>query len=267
MARLGNIAILLSVLAVASIGCSPGTVSPEGAGAGGTLTVSAASDLAFAFQELGRTFEEETGTRVVFNFGSTGMLAQQVERGAPVDLFAAADLAYIEELERQGLIIPDTRVHHARGFLALWTRADSPFQVDTLEDLLRPEVRQIAIANPDHAPYGVAAREALQSAGIWDTVRPKLVLGENVRQALQYAQTGNVEVAIVARSLTSQVEGGQWVLVPAQLYNPIDQSLAVVKGTAREREARQFAQLVTSPRGRLILERYGFMPLGPEPGR
>jgi molybdate transport system substrate-binding protein len=138
-----------------------------------TLTISAAADLTYAFQEIGQQFEKETGIRPVFNFGSSGQLAQQIEQGAPVDLFAAANVSFVEELEKRGLILADTKQVYARGRIVLWIRADGgdraepTLAIARLEDLLRPEVQRIAIANPDHAPYGAAAREALQATGIW----------------------------------------------------------------------------------------------------
>lgn len=159
-----------------------------------SLTVSAAADLVYAFTEIGEVFEQQTGIPVVFNFGSTGQLAQQIEQGAPVDLFAAANVSYVEDLAQQGRVLPDTVAIYGRGRITLWTRSDSPLRIDSIEDLAQPVVRRIAIANPDHAPYGIAAREALQSAGLWDALQPKLILGENVRQALQYAETGDVDV-------------------------------------------------------------------------
>lgn len=228
------------------------------------LTVSAAADLFFAFQELGRLFQEETGIPVTFNFGSTGQLTQQIEYGAPVDLFAAANISFIEELEQLGLIIPDTKALYGRGRITLWMRTDSPLHITRLEELTRPEVKRVAIANPLHAPYGMAAREALQSAGVWEVLQPKLVLGENVRQTLQYAETGNVEVAIVALSLSIQVKG-KWELIPQELHRPIDQALAVIKGTKHEGEARQFAAFLNGPTGRSIMRKYGFVLPDEEP--
>src|SRR2546428_10559342 len=142
-----------------------------------SLTISAAADLALAFQELGSLFEKGTGIKAIFNFGSTGQLAQQIEQGAPVDLFAAANVDFVDELEKQGLILPETKALYACGRITLWTRSDSPLHIDRIEDLVRPEVKQVAIANPEHAPYGIAAREAMQSVGIWENVQPKLVLG------------------------------------------------------------------------------------------
>ena len=229
----------------------------------GPITVSAAADLTYAFQEIGKQFAAETGTKVVFNFGSTGQLAQQIEQGAPVDLFAAADISFIRELEQQGLIVPGTVQVVGRGRIVLWTRADSPLQISRMEDLMRPEIARIAIANPDHAPYGAAAREAMQKAGVWDAVQARLVLGENVRQTLQYAETGNVDVAIVALSLCVPAaatggEPGRWTLIPQELHRPIDQALAVVRGAGHEAAARAFAAFVNGPQGRPIMQKYGF---------
>lgn len=230
-----------------------------------SLTVAAAADLTFAFREIGALFTQQTGIPVIFNFGSTGQLAQQVEHGAPVDLFAAANIAFIDELERLGLILPDTKALYGRGRITVWMRVDSPLHLTRLEEIARSEVKRVAIANPQHAPYGIAAREALQSVGIWEAVQPKLVLGENVRQALLYAETGNVDVAIVALSLSVQVEG-RWFLVPEELHRPIDQALAVIKGTTREQEARQFARFINGPIGRSVMRKYGFVLPGEEVG-
>lgn len=233
---------------------------------GVTLTVSAASDLIPAFEELGRQFTAQTGTGVTFNFGSTGQLAQQIAQGAPVDVFAAANQSFIQELDAAGLVIPDTVALYAVGRVTLWTRADSPLAFTTIEDLTQAGVTRIAIANPEHAPYGVAAREALQSAGLWETVRPKLILGENVAQTLHYAETGNVDVAIVALSLSIAAgEEGRWVLLPEELHNPLYQALAVVGSTQHEAEARQFAQFVNSESGRDVMRRFGFILPGEDP--
>ena len=235
----------------------PGLVACGRTPADPALTVSAASDLTLAFEELGTMYETETGTPVVFNFGSTGKLAQQIEQGAPVDLFAAANTAYVERLAAAGRLLPGSVQPYARGRLALWTHADASFRPRALADLLDPAVKRIAIANPEHAPYGMAARQALQSAGVWEAIQPKLVLGENVRQTLQFAETGNVDVAIVALSLCLTTDGA-WTLVPEDLHDPIDQSLAIVAGSPRPEAARRFIALLRSPRGQAVLRRYGF---------
>jgi molybdate transport system substrate-binding protein len=221
------------------------------------ITVAAASDLTQAFEEIGREFEANSRTKVVFVFGSTGMLTRQIENGAPIDLFAAANVDYVSQLDQKGLIVPGTKAIYARGRITLWTTADSPLKIETIADLKQPRVKRIAIANPDHAPYGLAALQALQNSGVWDEVKPKLVYGDNIRQTLQYAETGNVDVAIVALSLSQQSKG-RWTLVPEELHKPLDQGLAVLKTTRNETGARAFASFVTGPRGREILTKYGF---------
>jgi molybdate transport system substrate-binding protein len=231
----------------------PATITPSR----GELTVAAASDLTPVFEELGREFESATKTKVVFVFGSTGMLTRQIENGAPFDLFAAANVSYIDQLDQKGLIIPDTKAIYARGRITLWTANESPIRFQGIADLARPEVQRIAIANPDHAPYGLAAKQALQSAGVWDRVQPKLVYGDNIRQTLQYAQTGNVEVAIVSLSL-SVPSNGRWTLIPEELHQPIDQGLAIMKTTKNEQSARAFIAFLNSPQGKATIKKYGF---------
>ena len=221
------------------------------------ITVAAASDLTPAFEEIGRAFESTYKTKVVFVFGSTGMLTRQIENGAPMDLFAAASVSYIDELDQKGLIISDSKAIYARGRITLWTPSESTLRLEGIKDLARPEVMRIAIANPDHAPYGLAARQALESAGIWEAVKPKLVYGDNIRQTLQYAETGNVEVAIVALSLSKQSHG-RWSLIPEELHKPLDQGLAIMKSTRNEQSARTFAAFLAGPQGRAIMQKYGF---------
>jgi molybdate transport system substrate-binding protein len=229
-----------------------------------TVTVSAASDLTPAFREVGKLFEQKEGTKVTFNFGSTGQLTQQIEQGAPVDLFAAANVSFVEGLEKKGLIIADTMALYAQGRVTLWTRDDSALKPERVEDLAKPEYKKVAIANPEHAPYGLAAREALQTAGVWGAVSPKLVYGENIGQTLQYAESGNVDAAVVALSLSTQ-SGGRWVLIPAEMHKPLNQALAVIKGAKHEQEARRFAAFVNSAEGRAVMRKYGFVLPGEEP--
>ncbi|GIW03969.1 MAG: molybdate ABC transporter substrate-binding protein [Thermomicrobiales bacterium] len=250
--------IIVLVSAAILAGFATTRASDERLQPGVTITVSAAADLMPAFEELGKRFEEQTGVHVDFNFGSTGQLAQQIEAGAPVDLFAAANVSYVDQLEAKGLIVPGTKALYARGRIVIWTRSDSNVPIESVHDLLNPEIKRIAIANPDHAPYGIAAREAMQSAGIWDAVQDKLVLGENVRDTLRYAETGDVDVAIVALSLAIQ-GNGRWTLIPQELHKPIDQALAVIKDTKHEAEARAFAEFINSDEGRKVMRRYGFI--------
>ena len=254
--RLTPLAALLLALACVTA-CKDKTPATPIGPSSGELTVAAASDLRPPFEELGRAFESVTKTKVVFVFGSTGMLTRQIENGAPFDLFASASLSYIDQLEQKGLIIPDSKTVYARGRITLWTANESPVRFQGIEDLARPEIQRVAIANPDHAPYGVAAKQALQNAGVWDRVQPKLVYGDNIQQTLQYAQTGNVEVAIVALSL-SIPSNGRWTLIPEDLHEPIDQSLAIMKSTRNEQAARAFITFLGSPQGKAIMKKYGF---------
>lgn len=249
--------------------CAPAPAAPA-AGVSTTvdmprLTVAAAADLIPAFTEVGALFTQQTGIGVDFSFGSTGQLAQQIQQGAPIDLFAAANQSFIDQLEQAGRIIPDSRAIYAVGRLTLWTRSEGSLNLTGLADLTNPAITHIAIANPEHAPYGVAAREALQRAGLWEELQPKLVFGENVAQTLQFASSGNADVAIVALSLSVQGEGGRWLLLAEELHNPLIQALAVIEGTAHEAEARRFSAFVNSEEGRTILRRYGFVLPGEEP--
>jgi molybdate transport system substrate-binding protein len=257
-ARLALLAALLLTL-VCATACKDRstTTTPPPTPAPDELTIAAASDLTPALQEIGRAFESTYKTKVVFVFGSTGMLTRQIENGAPMDLFAAASMSYIDELDQKGLIIPDSKAIYARGRITLWTTSDSTLRLEGIKDLARPEVTRIAIANPDHAPYGLAARQALESAGIWESVKPKLIYGDNIRQTLQYAETGNVEVAIVALSLSIQGHG-RWSLIPEEMHKPLDQGLAIMKSTKKEQSARAFAAFLTGPQGRAVMQKYGF---------
>jgi molybdate transport system substrate-binding protein len=257
------------LLVLTLVGCSGGSAAPDattvtsaggGEGAdvyGVTLTVSAAADLALALDELGPLFTAETGVPVVVNLGSSGQLAQQIEHSAPVDVFFSANRRYVDELVEKGIVGPGDTALYGVGRITLWTRADSGVRVEALSDLTDPGVKRIAIANPDHAPYGMAAREALQSAGLWDALQPKIVMAENVLQALQFAASGNADVALVARSLSVQGDG-RWTLVPAELHQPIEQTLAVISRSAHAEWGRRFADFVNGPLGRPILDSYGF---------
>lgn len=242
------------ILAPAASGCT----SAEGRSIDRpTLAVAAASDLQAAFGELGAMFEAETGTKVVFQFGSSGVLSKQIAQGAPVDLFASASEEYVDQLVGKGAALADTKQLYALGRIVLVTFKGSNPKVTRLADLLQDEVRHVAIANPEHAPYGRAAREALKRARLWDGVAAKIVYGENVQQALQFVQTGNAEAGIVARSLAGIPEV-EVVPIDESLYVPPRQALVVVKGARQEGRAREFAAYVTGQAGRSILERHGF---------
>ncbi|NCJ05394.1 molybdate ABC transporter substrate-binding protein [Synechococcales cyanobacterium C] len=238
--------------------------SPSQTAEPATLIVSAAADLSYVFPEIGKLWEQETGHTVKFNLGSTGQLAQQIERGAPVDLFAAANKKFVEDLDAKGLVFSDTKALYGVGRITLWQREGSTLEIQDIKDLAKPNVKRVAIANPDHAPYGVAAREALQSAGLWEEIQPKLILGENIKQTQQYAEARNVDVAIAALSISVE-KLGKWVLVPEELHNPLEQMLAVPKRAPHPEEAKQFAMFINGEKGRPLMRKYGFILPGEEP--
>jgi molybdate transport system substrate-binding protein len=223
------------------------------------LHVAAASDLAVAFKELGIAFEQHTGEEVVFTFGSTGLLEKQIAEGAPFDLFAAANVSYADEAIASGACAAD-KTEYARGRLVLWSRKGGTRPPTSIAELTDARFRKIAIANPAHAPYGKAAQEALEKAGLWHALEPKLVYGENIQQTMQFAQTGNADVAIVALSLAVVASEGDWLAIPDGDYRPIDQAMVVCgKEVDRLTRARHFASFLGSPAGRAIMTHYGFL--------
>lgn len=221
------------------------------------ILVSAAADLSRAFKEIGALYEKESGNKVIFNFGSTGMLAQQIEGGAPVDLFASANKSYIDDLEKKGLILPDTKRAYAVGRITLATPRNG-LRLNSLQELARPEIKMLAIANPSHAPYGMAAKEAMEKSGVWDKVKDKMVYGENVRQVLQYLETGNVDAAIIALSISIGSDVN-YTIIPQELYTPLEQAMAVIKAGKNQKEARVFEDFINGPKGRPVMKKYGFV--------
>lgn len=227
------------------------------------ITVAAAANVRFAFQEIVERFEEETGVAVTLVIGSSGQLQQQVAAGAPYDVFVAADTASIEALAADGLTLLEAPTVYAVGRLALVARAGLGPKLGELPDLARPEIERVAIANPQHAPYGRAAVQALQAAGVWAAVQPKLVYGENVSQALTFVQTSDVDAAIVALSLVVEPRGAEglaWLPIDPTLHDPLVQAMAVVARSPRRQAAERFLSFVTGPEGQAILSRYGYLP-------
>jgi molybdate transport system substrate-binding protein len=222
------------------------------------LIVAAASDLQFAFTEIAAQFEAETGSAVTLVFGSTGQLTQQIENGAPYDVFAAAQIDYLDRLAAKSHIDSGTIELYGRGRLVLAANQGYSNPIENLADLLAPEIRHIAIANPSHAPYGLAAHQALQSVGLWEALQPKIVFGETVRQALQYVQTGDAEAGLVALS-TADVPEIRWTLLDEQLHEPLEQAIAVVSASSQPELAARFISFVSGEQGRSIMRKYGFL--------
>lgn len=228
-----------------------------GAHAGEPLRVAAAADLAMAFAEVGAAFEKDTGKKVDFTFGSTGLLAKQIQEGAPFDVFAAANVEFADGAVQTGSCFADSKALYAKGRIVMWSKNPELLPPD-MAALKDPKFVKVAIANPEHAPYGRAAKQAMEKVGAWQSVEPRLVYGENVQQTFMFAQSGNAEVAIIALSL-AVVSPGKYVLVDPALHDPLDQAMVVCKGGGKANEGREFIRFVNSERGRAVMQRFGFL--------
>ena len=222
------------------------------------LKVAAAADLSFAFKDVGAAYEKKTGEKVVFSFGATGLLEKQLAEGAPFDVFAAANVSYADDAVRRG---PAGRLQGPLRHRAPRSLFDQGGGLPPADDgrSRRPPRGQDRHRQPRHAPYGKAAKQAMERAGVWDKVQSKVVYGENVQQTLQFAQSGNADVAIVALSLAT-VTPGESAPIPTELHDPIDQALvACTHGKAGTQEARKFIAFVQSAEGHAVMRKYGFL--------
>ncbi len=255
--RFKNIFVLLiTVIAAVEIQSSCCQADAQKRADSISLRVAAAADLTDAFKEIAEAFSKKAGIHIDLIFGASGQLTQQIEHGAPFDVFASASKSYIDEISSKHLTHPDTEKIYAIGKLVVWSPPDSKIAVHKMADLISTNINHISIANPEHAPYGKAAVEALTASNLYPLVKPKLVYGENVRQALQFCQSGNAEIAIVSAAIV--IGKGHSLPVPVSLYRPLEQSIAVLKSSMHENEARQFTRFVSSPDGTGILKKYGF---------
>ena len=224
----------------------------SGIAAAQELRVAAAADLQFVFQEVSLRFQKETGHAVNLTFGSSGNFFSQIQNGAPFDMFFSADVDYPAKLDAAGLVEPGTLSRYATGRIALWVRKGSPIDISRgLQSLADARVRKIAIANPEHAPYGRAAVAALQhDEKIYDKVRDRLVLGENIAQAAQFVESGNADAGILALSLASAPplkSEGRCYEIPRSFYPAIDQAVVILKSSRQKEIARQFLSFLKRP--------------------
>lgn len=229
---------------------------------GKEIRIAAAADLKFAMGVLSEKFEQQTGTRVNVTYGSSGNFFSQLQNGAPFDLFFSADIEYPRKLESAGLTEPGTLYEYAVGRIVIWAAADSKVDFAKLgwQALLDTSVEKIAIANPEHTPYGRAAVAALQKAGIYESVKAKLVYGENISQAAQFVQSGNAQAGILAKSLAvppAMQDGKRWE-IPAEMHPPLEQGAVILKDAKNKDAARAFLEFVKSESGRGTLAKYGF---------
>jgi molybdate transport system substrate-binding protein len=226
------------------------------------VTVAAAADLVYCMEALNAEFRgRHPEIELVLSTGSSGMFFTQIRNGAPFDIYLSADRRFPERLVAEGEAVADSLTTYAQGRIALWTmRNDLDLQAG-LNVLRDPAVMRIAIANPEHAPYGQAARTAMQSARLWDEVRPKVVYGQNILHARQFVETGNADVGIVALSLlmAPAAQGkGRYELIPQELHPPLEQALVLTRHGRGNRSAEIYLRFLRSAPAKAIFERYGF---------
>ena len=226
------------------------------------ITVAAAADLQFAFQDVAARFQKDTGHNVKTIFGSSGNFFAQIQNGAPFDVFFSADIGYPQKLEAAGLTESGTLYEYATGKIVLFAPKGSPLDLKRgLPVLLDPQVKKLAIANPEHAPYGRAAVSALQNEKLYDQVSSKFVLGENVSQTASFVVSGAADAGIVALSLAlapSMQEKATYVSIPDNEYPPIRQAAVILKSSQQKEIARQFMAFLKKPEIVSLLEKYGF---------
>lgn len=248
---------------ISSAGLAQEKAAPAPEKAKTELTVSAAADLSSALKEIADKYEKKTGVTLKLSFGASGALTQQIQNGAPFDVFFSADMDYPRQLITAGVADSGSLYQYAIGKLVLWVPADSPLDPahKGMNVLLDPSVKKIAIANPQHAPYGRAAVAALRHANLYDQVSDRLVLGENVSQAAQFAESGNAQAGFVALAHavapTMQGKGKYWE-VPADFYPALAQGVVAITPSQHKKEATDFLEYVKTKEIGQLLQKYGF---------
>jgi molybdate transport system substrate-binding protein len=226
------------------------------------ITIAAASDLSFAFKELVTEYEKTTGNHVKLTLGSSGNFFSQIQNGAPFDLYFSADIGYPKKLEEAGLVVPGSLYPYAVGRIVLWTGKGSHLDLSKRLEILRePTIKKIAIANPKHAPYGRAAVAAMEYFKVYDQVKDKLILGENISQAAQFIESGACDAGIVALSLAlapAMKAAGEYWEIPATAHSPLEQGAVILKQSKNPEAARQFLEFMKGPQGQEVMKRYGF---------
>jgi len=233
------------------------------------ITIAAAADLKFAMEEIVTGFNKSHPSATVqVVYGSSGKFLTQILQGAPYDLYFSADIAYPQELVRQGMAASTVKPYGV-GRIVLWSAEQDATKM-SLATLADPKISRIAIANPKHAPYGKRAEEALRSSGLWGKVQQKLVFGENISQTAQYVQSGNAQVGIIALSLVLNPElsgKGGYYLIPDTMHNPLEQGYIITKRGADNPLAKVFADYMGSKTARAVMTRYGFVLPGERAGK
>lgn len=240
----------------------PSNVRAQAANSG-ELIVAAAADLSSALQPIAERYQKQSGVIVKLSFGASGALTEQIENGAPFDLFFSADMDYPRKLIALGDAESRSLYEYAIGKLVIWVPENSlpGLNRQGMDALLDPAVKKIAIANPEHAPYGRAAVAALKHAGIYDRVSDRLVLGENVAQAAQFVESGNAQAGFVAlaHAIAPAMQGkGEYWVVPAEAYPPLAQGVVILSRSRRKKEAAEFVAYIKGEQATDLLRQYGF---------
>lgn len=229
------------------------------------IIVAAAADLKFALDEIVQQFEKEhPESRVSVAYGSSGNLSSQIDNGAPFDLFLSADIEFPKRLIERKKAAADSLFPYAVGQVVIWVPKDSPIDVQKLgmRALLDPAVHKIAIANPEHAPYGRAAAAAMKKLGVYNQVADKLVLGENIAQTAQFVESHAADIGLIALSLAvspkMKAAGTYWE-IPLDAYPRLEQGGVILSVTKQPELTRQFREMIVGPQGRETLRRYGFI--------
>ena len=230
---------------------------------GSELSVAAAADLSTVLKEIGDAYEKKTGVKLKLSFAASGALTQQIQNGAPFDLFFSADMDYPRQLTAAGQADGASLSQYAIGRLVLWVPADSPLDVEHqgMNVLLDPSVKKIAIANPQHAPYGRAAVAALKHDGMYDRVADRLVLGENISQAAQFVESGNAQAGFVAlaHAVAPSMRGkGKYWEVPVDAYPPLAQGVVLLSHSQHKKEATEFLEYIKTKDSAELFRKYGF---------
>jgi molybdate transport system substrate-binding protein len=221
----------------------------------GELHVAAAANLQRVLDPVSKAFDRQTRVKVIPSYGASTQLAQQIENGGPFDIFLSADTAQVDRLAAKGLITDKSRAIYARGVLALW--APKRTDIQKLEDLRRPDVKRIGIANPELAPYGKAAIETLTALHFWPELQSKVVYGPNISTVAQFAESANADVSFTALSLVNdRLE--RPIVVPENLHQPIDQALGIVKSTPHGEAAAEFRQFLLGSEAQAIFAKFGY---------
>jgi molybdate transport system substrate-binding protein len=222
------------------------------------ITVAAAADLVVAFKEISESYQNETGTKVNLIFSSSGTAKEQILNGAPYDVYASANIKFVDELIEKNCIISNTKELYAIGRVGIAVLKDNKIKIKSAEELVKSDFKKIAIANPDHAPYGLAAKEALITLGVWDKIKDKFVYGKDIQDTLSLIRTGNADAGLISLSVVNKKEV-DFLLLDDKLHNPLKQAIAVVKWSKDEAESRKFIKYVNGKIGREVMKKYGFV--------